>query len=93
MGLAGRVGRRAGVRSGCGLVEPTGSAQTGRIVLLFFEFIFSARNNSRKCRNCFKGTKNTRKITKIARKFLEIDYDMNNPNKAFGAHEKDFRAF
>jgi hypothetical protein len=41
----------------------------------------------------FKGAKNTPKITKIPGKFLEIDYDMNNPNKAFGAHEKDFRAF
>jgi hypothetical protein len=41
----------------------------------------------------FKGTKNTPKITKIPGKLLEIDYDMNNPNKAFGAHEKDFRAF
>jgi hypothetical protein len=40
-----------------------------------------------------KGTKNTPKITKIPEKFLEIDWDMNNPNKAFGAHEKDFRAF
>jgi hypothetical protein len=41
----------------------------------------------------FKGTKNILKITKIPEKFLEIDYDMNNPNKAFEAYEKDFRAF
>jgi hypothetical protein len=41
----------------------------------------------------FKGTKNTPKITEILGKFLEIDYHMNNPNKTFGAHEKDFRAF
>jgi hypothetical protein len=41
----------------------------------------------------FRGTKNTQKITKISGKFLEIDEDTNNPNKAFGAHEKDFRAF
>jgi hypothetical protein len=33
------------------------------------------------------------KILKISRKFPELDYDMNNPNKVFGAHEKDFRAF
>jgi hypothetical protein len=26
-------------------------------------------------------------------KFPELDWDMNNPNKVFGAHEKDFRAF
>jgi hypothetical protein len=36
---------------------------------------------------------NAQKITKNPGKFLEIDYDMNNPNKAFGAHEKNFRAF
>jgi hypothetical protein len=36
---------------------------------------------------------NTLKIPKISGKFPEIDEDMNNPNKAFGAHEKDFRAF
>jgi hypothetical protein len=40
-----------------------------------------------------KGTKNTPKITKNPGKLLEIGYDMNNSNKAFGAHEKDFRAF
>jgi hypothetical protein len=40
-----------------------------------------------------RGTKNTPKITKIPRNFLEIDWDMNNPNKAFEAHEKDFSAF
>jgi hypothetical protein len=39
----------------------------------------------------FKGTKNTPKILKIPGKFPEIDWDMNNPNKIFGAH--DFRAF
>jgi hypothetical protein len=27
------------------------------------------------------------------RKFPEIDWDTNNPNKVSGAHEKDFRAF
>jgi hypothetical protein len=26
-------------------------------------------------------------------KFPETDWDMNNPNKVFNAHEKDFRAF
>jgi hypothetical protein len=36
---------------------------------------------------------NTQKIPKIPRKFPEIDWDTNNPNKVFGAHEKDFRAF
>jgi hypothetical protein len=41
----------------------------------------------------FKGTKNTPKIPKIAEKFLELDWGMNNPNKVFGDHEKDFRTF
>jgi hypothetical protein len=36
--------------------------------------------------------KNTQKILKIPRKFPETDWDTNNPNKIFGAHEKDFRA-
>jgi hypothetical protein len=36
---------------------------------------------------------NTLQIPKISGKFPEIDEDTNNPNKAFGAHEKDFRAF
>jgi hypothetical protein len=34
--------------------------------------------------------KNTPKITKIPRKFPEAHCDMNNPNKVFGAYEKDF---
>jgi hypothetical protein len=46
-----------------------------------------------KSRNCVKARKILRKSQKILGKFLEIAYDMNNPNKAFGAHEKDFRAF
>jgi hypothetical protein len=37
--------------------------------------------------------KNTTKITKIPRNFPEAHWDMSNPNKIFGAHEKDFRAF
>jgi hypothetical protein len=40
-----------------------------------------------------KYSKNHKKSKKILEKFLEIDYDMKNPNKTFGAHEKDFRAF
>jgi hypothetical protein len=60
--------------------------------LFFFETIFQRKNkfgNSRKCLQC---TKNTPKITKIPEKFLETHWDMNNPNKVFGDHEKDFRA-
>jgi hypothetical protein len=37
--------------------------------------------------------KNTSKITKILGKSLGIDWSMNYPNKVFGVHEKDFRAF
>jgi hypothetical protein len=79
--------------AGAGWVGPTGSAQSGCIGFLFFEFIFNAKTNSRKVYKFFKGTKNTLKITKILGKFLEIDWDMNNPHKVFGVHEKDFRAF
>jgi hypothetical protein len=43
--------------------------------------------------NYFKARKILRKYQKISRKFLEIDWDTNNPNKVFGAHEKYFRAF
>jgi hypothetical protein len=64
MGLAG-PSHRAGGR-GSERVGILGPAQTERVVLyIFFEFIFNDRNNSRNYRNCFKGTKNTRKITKI----------------------------
>jgi hypothetical protein len=38
----------------------------------------------------FKDTKNTPKITKVPGKFPETHWDMNNPNKVFGAHEKRF---
>jgi hypothetical protein len=41
----------------------------------------------------FARHKNTQKILKILEKFLETHWDMNNPNKVFGAHENDFRAF
>jgi hypothetical protein len=66
------VGQHGRGQSGCGRVEPTGSARRDRIIF-FFEFIFNARNNSRKFRNYFKSMKNTLKIIKIPEKFLEID--------------------
>jgi hypothetical protein len=72
MGLGGPGSRAGAGAGGPERVRPSGSAHSRRIVV-FFEFIFNARNNSRKCRNCFKGTKNTREITKILGKFLEID--------------------
>jgi hypothetical protein len=41
----------------------------------------------------FRSTKNIKKIPKILGKFPEADWNMNNLNKVFEAHEKDFRAF
>jgi hypothetical protein len=37
--------------------------------------------------------KNTPKTIKIPGIFPELYWSMNNSNKVFGAHEKDFRAF
>jgi hypothetical protein len=54
---------------------------------------FKCESNSRKSINCFKGMKNTKKIPKLSVKFPEVHWDMNNPNKVFISHEKDFRAF
>jgi hypothetical protein len=74
-------------------VGPSSSAQLDRIDFLFFEIIFNAKQFQKKSRTCLKARKNTSKITKIPRKFPETHWDMNNPNKVFGAHEKGFRAF
>jgi hypothetical protein len=63
MGLGG-PGGRAGA-GGLERVGPSGSAHSSRIVFSFFEFIFNVRNNSRKCRNCFKGTKILEKSQKF----------------------------
>jgi hypothetical protein len=38
-------------------------------------------------------TKNSSKAQKNSEKLLEMIWVMMNPNKVFGAHEKDFRAF
>jgi hypothetical protein len=65
-------------------------ARPNPVDFLFFKIFFSARTNPGNAQKMFRGTKNTQKITKIPGKILEIAYDMNNPNKAFGAHEKDF---
>jgi hypothetical protein len=37
--------------------------------------------------------KNTQKIPRILGKFPKTDWNMNNPNKVFGTHDKDFIAF
>jgi hypothetical protein len=71
------------------LGRASGSAQSSRFSF-FLKIFFSARTNPGNAQKMFRGTKNTQKITKIPGKILEIAYDMNNPNKAFGAHEKDF---
>jgi hypothetical protein len=74
-------------RAGAGRAFGLGPLVKDRV---FFEFIFNAKTIPEKSRNCFKGTKNTRKNPG---KFPEIDWSMNNPNKVFGAHEKDLGAF
>jgi hypothetical protein len=68
-------------------VGPSGSAQEGRFCF-FFEFIFNAKTIPEKSRNCLKA----RKILEKS-KLPEAHWDMNNPNKVFGGHEKEFRAF
>jgi hypothetical protein len=74
-------------------VGPSGSTQTGRIRFCFFRNIFQHKNKFGNSRKCLQGTKNTLKIPKIPRKFLETHWDMSYRNKVFGAHEKYFRAF
>jgi hypothetical protein len=59
----------------------------------FLNLIFNAKTFPKNPRKCFKARKNTQKIPKILGKFPETDWDTNNPNKIFGAHEKKFRAF
>jgi hypothetical protein len=61
-------------------------------MFFFFRNIFQRKKQFENSRKCLQGTKNTPKIPKISGKFLEIHWDTNNPNKIFGAHEKDFRA-
>jgi hypothetical protein len=87
------LGLRGRERAGAGAGGSRPRSRPEGIGRFFFEFIFNAKTIPEKPRNCLKTRKILRKITKIPGKFLKIDYDMNNPNKAFGAHEKDFRAF
>jgi hypothetical protein len=60
--------------------------------LFIFRKYFRERNNLEIATQFFKATKNILKIPKILGKFSEIDWNMNNPNKVFEAHEKVFRA-
>jgi hypothetical protein len=82
----GSAGLRLGRCGGAGWVGPLARPNP----VDFFKIFFSARTNPGNAEKMFRGTKNTQKITKIPGKILEISYDMNNPNKAFGAREKDF---
>jgi hypothetical protein len=56
--------------------------------LFFFEFIFNEKTIPEKSRNCLKARKILRKSQTFQKKFPELDWSMNNPNKVFGAHEK-----
>jgi hypothetical protein len=67
-----------------GLGRAHGLGPVGKDKICFFRNIFQCKTNSRKT-PMFKGMKNTKKILV---KFPEIDWNMNNRNKIFGAHEK-----
>jgi hypothetical protein len=54
---------------------------------------FREKNNLEISIYFIKVTKNILKIANIPGKFPETHWDTSNPNKVFGAHEKDFRAF
>jgi hypothetical protein len=69
----GPNGPSAGMRRRSGLGRASGSAQSSRVDILFFEIFFSAKTNPRNAQKMFRGTKNTQKITNIPGKFLEID--------------------
>jgi hypothetical protein len=70
----GPDGPRAGLRRRSGLGRASGSAQSGRVDLLFFRNIFQCKKtNLGNAQKMFRGTKNTQKILKIPGKFLEID--------------------
>ena len=58
------------------------------VFLFFLKLLFYAKTNPEALGNVFKARKILRKFSK----FPEIDWDTNNPNKVFGAHEKDFSA-
>jgi hypothetical protein len=73
-------------------VGPSGSAQLDRIGFVFFEFIFNAKTIPEKSSSCFKAPKILGKFQTIYEKIPETLWDMSNPNKIFGAHEKDSRS-
>jgi hypothetical protein len=63
------------------------------LLLYIFQKYFKCENNSRKfLENVLKHEKYSNNLKNLG-KFPETDWDMINPNKVFGAHEKDFRAF
>jgi hypothetical protein len=60
----------------------------------FFRNYFSKRKQFQEIlENVLKHEKYSENHKKNPGKFPETDWDTNNPNKVFGAHEKDCRAF
>jgi hypothetical protein len=65
-------------------------------IFLFFpisEIIFGLKIIPENPEIIIKSRKNTPKAQKNSGKLLEMIWVMMKPNKLFGAHEKDFRAF
>jgi hypothetical protein len=62
-------------------------------ISFYFRKYFREKNNLEISIYFIKVTKNILKIANIPGKFPETHWDTSNPNKVFGAHEKDFRAF
>jgi hypothetical protein len=75
------------------LAGPKGREEKKKGFPFIFRKYFCERNNLEIARQFIKATKNILKIPKLLGKFPEIDWNINNPNKVSGAHEKDFRAF
>jgi hypothetical protein len=75
-------------RSGCGSGLRARPKRKDYISLFYSRNYFQCKNKFQKSRTCLEGNKNTQKILKIIGKFPEIDWDMSNPNKVFGADEK-----
>jgi hypothetical protein len=96
VGSAGPRWASAGLLAGpAGRVGPTGSAQSGRIGFqVFFSNLFLIPETiPENLEIVLKAQKYSKNHKKNPGKFPELDWGMNNANKVFGAHEKDFKAF
>jgi hypothetical protein len=91
-GRGGRWALRAWRLGRDGLGRAFGLGPVGKDRICFCSSFFSAKQIQEIQEKCLQGTKNTPKIPKIAGKFPEVDWSTTNPNKVFGAHEKDYRA-